>query len=71
MTIRDQENALLRFATAVILLEAQNLNDPRVINRQLRELIQLGINRQQLKVLGRMFLEGPFYDRQNKEKIHA
>jgi hypothetical protein len=29
----DQENALLRFATAVILLEAQKLDDPQIMEQ--------------------------------------
>jgi hypothetical protein len=55
----DQENALLRFAAAVILLEAQKLNHPRLISRRLGELKKLGLNRQQLLTLGRIFLRGP------------
>lgn len=52
----DQDNALLRFAIVVILIEAQKLNDPQIMDRRLRELTRLGIDRQQLKrVSGGMF----------------
>jgi hypothetical protein len=49
----DQENALLRFAEVVILLEIQKLKDPRLINsvakQRYLELKQLGLTREQAK----------------------
>jgi hypothetical protein len=47
----DQENALLRFAITVIALESQKLDavdGPALVDRRLRELTRLGIERQQL-----------------------
>jgi hypothetical protein len=44
----DQETALLRFAIGVILIEAQKLNDPQIMEQRMRELTRLGIDREQL-----------------------
>jgi hypothetical protein len=41
---RDPKTALLRFAWAVIMLEAQRLNSPGMIVRRSRELVKLGVD---------------------------
>jgi hypothetical protein len=55
----DQEQALLRFAEAVICLEMQRLPEPRmqavVAQRRTRELLSLGITREQLVGLRSIF----------------
>ena len=49
----DQENALLRFAEVVVLLEMQKLKNPllalRVAKQRALELKRLGLTREQLK----------------------
>jgi hypothetical protein len=53
----DQENALLRFATVVILIEAQKQNDPQLMRLRLDELRQLGIDMHQLQRVGAKMLK--------------
>jgi hypothetical protein len=49
----DQENALLRFADVVVLLEIRKLKDPRLVRqvskRRAQELLALGLTREQLR----------------------
>jgi hypothetical protein len=68
----DQENALLRFAITVILVEAQKLtglNHFRIMNQRLRELIGLGIDSHQLKNVWIRELTRVGIDRQELETV--
>jgi hypothetical protein len=55
----DQENALLRFALAVIALESQKLRPDlgrQIMVQRMRELARLGVDMQQLERVGDGFL---------------
>jgi hypothetical protein len=50
-------DAILRFATGVIFLEAQRLNSPGMFKKRQDELIELGVDPEALKRVARWALE--------------
>jgi hypothetical protein len=50
----DQENALLEFANVIVLSESQH--DLRIVHKWLRELEELGIDRQQFAKVAQKML---------------